>query len=141
HRADAIGLSALLVTTSKQMPLCIQALDRRGVHVPVLIGGAAINRAFGRRAGVLPDGRVYAPAVFYCKDVFEGAATLDALQDPQPREAVIAAARAEIAAERGLPGAQAPRLESSRRSTIEPVAPPTAPYWGARRVEASLRDV
>ena len=77
-QADAIGLSALLVSTSKQMPLCIQELDRRGVHLPVLIGGAAINRAFGRRAAVLPDGRVYEPAVFYCKDVFEGLDTMDA---------------------------------------------------------------
>src|SRR4051794_9126357 len=43
--ADAIGLSALLVSTSKQMPLCVQELDRRGMDIPVLIGGAAINRA------------------------------------------------------------------------------------------------
>ena len=48
--ADAIGLSALLVSTSKQMPLCVQELDRRGMTIPVLIGGAAINRRFGRRA-------------------------------------------------------------------------------------------
>src|SRR5437763_213455 len=48
--ADAIGLSALLVSTSKQMPLCVQELDKRGMEIPVLIGGAAINRRFGRRA-------------------------------------------------------------------------------------------
>ena len=47
--ADAIGLSALLVSTSKQMPLCVQDLDRRGLHIPVIVGGAAINRAYGRR--------------------------------------------------------------------------------------------
>ena len=34
--ADAIGLSALLVSTSKQMPLCVQELDRRGMKIPVL---------------------------------------------------------------------------------------------------------
>jgi cobalamin-dependent methionine synthase I len=48
--ADAIGLSALLVSTSKQMPLCVQELDKRDLKFPVLIGGAAINRRFGRRA-------------------------------------------------------------------------------------------
>ena len=32
--ADAIGLSALLVSTSKQMPLCVQELDRRGLKIP-----------------------------------------------------------------------------------------------------------
>ena len=49
NEADAIGLSALLVSTSKQMPTCVQELHQRGLEFPVLIGGAAINRDFGRR--------------------------------------------------------------------------------------------
>jgi 5-methyltetrahydrofolate--homocysteine methyltransferase len=47
--ATAIGLSALLVSTSKQMPLIVNELHRRGHQIPVLVGGAAINRRFGRR--------------------------------------------------------------------------------------------
>src|SRR5271169_537764 len=42
--ADAIGLSALLVSTSKQMPLCVKELHKRNLNFPVIIGGAAINR-------------------------------------------------------------------------------------------------
>ncbi len=34
HEADAIGLSALLVSTSKQMPACIQELHSRGLSYP-----------------------------------------------------------------------------------------------------------
>ena len=65
--ADAIGLSALLVSTSKQMPLIVNELARRGLAYPVLIGGAAINRRFGRRILFLEDtGEPYAPGVFYC---------------------------------------------------------------------------
>ena len=64
--ADAIGLSALLVSTSKQMPLCAQELHRRGLRYPLLVGGAAINPSFvraaargGRRGGrALPAGDV-----------------------------------------------------------------------------------
>ena len=52
HDADAIGLSALLVSTSKQMPACIGELHERGLEFPVLIGGAAINRDFGRRVAL-----------------------------------------------------------------------------------------
>src|SRR5690606_10139531 len=81
--ADAIGLSALLVSTSKQMPACVQELDRRGLNIPVLIGGAAINRRFGRRALFLDGDRPYSGGVFYCKDAFEGLTTVDALQDPE----------------------------------------------------------
>src|SRR5205814_6954202 len=50
HDATAIGLSALLVSTSKQMPMCIEELHTQGLRFPVLIGGAAINRDFGLRA-------------------------------------------------------------------------------------------
>ncbi|MDQ3675077.1 MAG: methionine synthase, partial [Gemmatimonadota bacterium] len=84
-QADAIGLSALLVSTSKQMPLCVQELDKRGLSVPVLIGGAAINRRFGRRALFVEGERAYDAGVFYCKDAFEGLETMDVLQDPNRR--------------------------------------------------------
>ncbi|HEX2692611.1 MAG TPA: methionine synthase [Gemmatimonadaceae bacterium] len=83
--ADAIGLSALLVSTSKQMPLCVQELDKRGMQIPVLIGGAAINRRFGRRALFVEGERPYDSGVFYCKDAFEGLETMDVLQDPEKR--------------------------------------------------------
>jgi 5-methyltetrahydrofolate--homocysteine methyltransferase len=142
-QADAIGLSALLVSTSKQMPLCIQELDRRNIHLPVLIGGAAINRAFGRRAAILPDGRIYEPAVFYCKDVFEGLSTMDQLTDAQQTPALVQQVRAEIEAERDhkepppvirvtpRPGA-GPRRDN-------PVPVPS--LWGAGQVSADLREV
>ena len=86
EKADAIGLSALLVSTSKQMPACVQELHERGLEFPVLIGGAAINRDFGRRI-LYPDGKedddVYEPGVFYCKDAFVGLDTMDELIDAE----------------------------------------------------------
>ena len=78
--ADAIGLSALLVSTSKQMPICVQEQDARGLEFPVVVGGAAINRDFGKRIAMLDDGsRVFAPGLFYAKDAFEGLDIMDKL--------------------------------------------------------------
>ena len=86
NEADAIGLSALLVSTSKQMPTCVQELHERGLEFPVLIGGAAINRDFGRRI-LYPKGKesdeIYEPGVYYCKDAFAGLATVDQLIDSE----------------------------------------------------------
>src|SRR4029077_18877861 len=98
-KADAIGLSALLVSTSKQMPLIVQELDKRGLHIPVLIGGAAINRKFGRRILFIDSERQhpYAPGVFYCKDAFEGLESIDQLQNPDQRAGFIARIQAEAA--------------------------------------------
>jgi 5-methyltetrahydrofolate--homocysteine methyltransferase len=87
--ADAIGLSALLVSTSKQMPLIVNELDRRGLAIPVLIGGAAINPRFGKRILLTEQDHYYEPGVFYCKDAFEGLETMDALMNPEKRRELI----------------------------------------------------
>jgi len=78
EKPDAVGLSALLVTTSKQMRLCVEEFDRQGINVPVLIGGAAVNREFAERIALLDD-RVYSGGVFYAKDAFDASKMLDNL--------------------------------------------------------------
>ena len=89
--ADAIGLSALLVSTSKQMPLCVQELHSRGLNYPVLVGGAAINPSFVRMASYADqeNGVLYPSGVFYCKDAFEGLSTIDTLMDAGKRESFV----------------------------------------------------
>ncbi len=79
--ADAIGLSALLVSTSKQMPAAVRELHRRGLRFPVLCGGAAINPSFIRSAAFVDDDgeRLYEPGVWYCRDAFEGLSVVEAL--------------------------------------------------------------
>ncbi|HEX8726846.1 MAG TPA: methionine synthase [Gemmatimonadaceae bacterium] len=141
-RADAIGLSALLVSTSKQMPLCVQELDKRGLRIPVLIGGAAINRRFGRRAMFVEGERAYEPGVFYCKDAFEGLETMDALQDPDRRAAVTARllddARRDVFLHSAVGKDAAAGTADERRSGVRADHPvPAAPFYGAR----TLRDI
>ena len=102
RNATAIGLSALLVSTSKQMPLCIEELfERKLLDFPVLIGGAAINRDFGLRA-LYPKGKaaddIYEPGVFYCKDAFEGLHKMDQLIDEEGRAKLVAKVREDAAA-------------------------------------------
>lgn len=137
HNADAIGLSALLVSTSKQMPLIVNELARRGLSFPVLIGGAAINRAFGRRVLFLEDtGEPYAPGVYYCKDAFEGLEVMDQLSTAEKREAllerIVEEAYQELGKERP---ARRDRLAPGQRSTVKPAPDiPTPPFWGTRAV-------
>ncbi len=145
--ATAIGLSALLVSTSKQMPLCVAELHAQGLEFPVLVGGAAINRDFGRRLlyprGVDSD-EVYAPGVFFCKDAFEGLAKMDQLVEPEARERLVVQIRdeARVLRERGPEPAPARTDDSSVRSAARTDVPvPVPPYWGAREVEVDLEDV
>lgn len=149
HRATAIGLSALLVSTSKQMPACVQELHERGLEFPVLIGGAAINRNFGLRI-LYPNGtesdEVYEPGVFYCKDAFEGLAKMDQLIDAQAREALIAKTREAARKLREQPAAEPddapPTTDASVRSAASTEnAIPVPPFWGAREVEVDMDAV
>jgi 5-methyltetrahydrofolate--homocysteine methyltransferase len=148
HDATAIGLSALLVSTSKQMPACVAELHERGLGFPVLIGGAAINRDFGRRT-LYPKGRdsdeVYAPGVFYCKDAFAGLAVMDQLIDAPARAALVDKARAEAAALRARverPDDAPPETDDSVRSSARTDVPiPQPPFWGVREVEVDLDAV
>ena len=148
NEADAIGLSALLVSTSKQMPACIQELHRRELEFPVLIGGAAINRDFGRRA-LYPDGResdaVYGPGVFYCKDAFAGLDTVDSLVDEEARASLVAKIRDEAKTLREKPVVvddSPPTTDDSVRSAVATDAPiPDVPQWGVQDVDIDLDEV
>jgi 5-methyltetrahydrofolate--homocysteine methyltransferase len=140
--ADAIGLSALLVSTSKQMPLCVKELDKRGMNIPVMIGGAAINRRFGRRALFVEDERAYDAGVFYCKDAFEGLETMDILQDPKQRNAFVeknlTAARDDVFLRTTVGKDIAVGDEAGARSDVAANnRVPSPPFWGTR----VLRDI
>jgi 5-methyltetrahydrofolate--homocysteine methyltransferase len=142
--ADAIGLSALLVSTSKQMPLCVQELDKRGLNVPVIIGGAAINRAFGYRALFVDGERPYAPGVFYCKDAFEGLESMDKLTDEARRDGFVETVQAAATESLKRPVAAAPNFDdaSVRSATRLDVDIPVPPFWGWRTVtEIPLNEV
>jgi len=147
HDATAIGLSALLVSTSKQMPACIQELHQRGLEYPVLIGGAAINNAFGLRA-LFPNGResdeVYEPGVFYCKDAFDGLAKMDQIVEPEARRELVVKTRDAAVKLREKPPEPAglPTDDTSARSPARVDVPvPVPPFWGAREIDVPLDEV
>ncbi|MEA2146894.1 MAG: 5-methyltetrahydrofolate--homocysteine methyltransferase, partial [Solirubrobacteraceae bacterium] len=149
HEATAIGLSALLVSTSKQMPAAVQELHARGLPFPVLVGGAAINRNFGLRI-LYPNGKdsqdLYEPGVFYCKDAFEGLAKMDQLVDADARERLLAdtqaaAKRLREAPERVDEGAP-PVTDASVRAPVSTDNPvPEPPFWGVREIDIEMDEV
>lgn len=150
--ADAIGLSALLVSTSKQMPLCVQELHRRGLSFPLLVGGAAINRQYGQRIMFVDEEEPYEPGVFYCKDAFEGLETMEKLSDPTIRADFVHQVKAEAAdaLKRKLHGrvaladlGKASQAAEQQRSAVRTDVPvPTPPFWGTQVVtRIKLQDV
>lgn len=77
-KADAIGMSGLLVKSTLIMRENLEELNERGLSdIPVLLGGAALTRSYVER-----DLReVYEGRLFYGKDAFEGLRVMDRLGD------------------------------------------------------------
>jgi 5-methyltetrahydrofolate--homocysteine methyltransferase len=134
HDADVIGMSGLLVKSTVIMKENLEEMNDRGVGArwPVLLGGAALTRAF-----VEEDlAALYSGEVRYARDAFEGLRLMDAF----------------MGVKRGEPGAQLPPLRARRvarrdgavgrapvdlpeRSDVATDNPvPTPPFWGSRVV-------
>ncbi|MGN6330557.1 MAG: methionine synthase [Motilibacteraceae bacterium] len=136
HRADAVGMSGLLVKSTVIMKENLEEMNSRGVSSrwPVILGGAALTRAY-----VENDlAELYEGEVRYARDAFEGLRLMDAI----------------VAVKRGVPGAELPALrprrvrqtasvtvsddpsENTRRSDVATDNPvPTPPFWGTRVVK------
>ncbi len=144
--ATAIGLSALLVSTSKQMPLAVKELHHAGHHFPVMIGGAAINRPYAHRSLFVEEDIAYEAGVFYAKDAFEGLSLMDRIIVPSEREKLVGdtidAARRTLnkpSRESFIAPADA---SDTQRSATPLVDPPVAPFFGVKEMDGlSLADV
>ncbi len=149
HDATAIGLSALLVSTSKQMPLCVQELHAQGLEYPVLIGGAAINRDFGLRALYPARPGVRRRPVRPGRLLLQGRVRGSGRDGPARRRArrrasLVAKIHADAATQRakGPEPEELPTDDDSVRSparTDNPV--PEPPFWGVREIPVDMDEL
>jgi 5-methyltetrahydrofolate--homocysteine methyltransferase len=127
--ADAIGMSGLLVKSTQVMRDNLAELDARGLsRFPVLLGGAALTRAFVEDT---LNGE-YRGEVRYARDAFEGLALMEEVVSGSLREP-----RSRVVADRTAQRAPADG-ERSDVARGEPV--PTAPFWGSRKVSGIALD-
>ncbi len=130
HRADAVGMSGLLVKSTVVMKENLEEMNSRGVaaDLPVLLGGAALTRAYVE--GDLAE--VYRGEVRYARDAFEGLRLMDAIMQVKRGERdALPAPRAR----RVRPVAAAPEPDAvpAGRSDVDPDATvPVPPFWGTR---------
>ena len=144
--ATAIGLSALLVSTSKQMPLCVKELHHKGLHFPVIIGGAAINRPYAHRTLFVDEETPYESGVFYAKDAFEGLSLMDRIVNDDDRKRLVIEtinnARKAMAAPARQSFSAPAGSAAIEGKTVREAEPPTPPFWGVREMDGfTLKDI
>jgi len=132
--ADAIGMSGLLVKSTVIMKENLEELTNRGLAEkwPVVLGGAALTRAFVEQdlAAMFPG------EVRYARDAFEGLRLMDSI----------------MAVKRGVPGAELPALrerkvplrpkkdeekviDTKRSDVAIDINIPSAPFFGSRIIK------
>jgi 5-methyltetrahydrofolate--homocysteine methyltransferase len=148
-KADAIGLSGLLVKSTVVMRDNLIVLNERGLAPPVILGGAALNRRY-----VENDLRpLYQGGLYYAKDAFAGLELMRRICERGGADLVGAAVAADrtSADETAKAGADTERIrpvvkvgpgESTSveqvpaRSAVSTSVPiPEPPFWGRRVIE------
>jgi 5-methyltetrahydrofolate--homocysteine methyltransferase len=85
HKADAIGMSALLVQTSNHMITVSKMLEDQGLDLPLLIGGAPVSdrhAAYVALAGKA-DVEQMRGNVFYCRTAMDGVNIMNQIKNGQ----------------------------------------------------------
>ena len=125
-------MSGLLVKSTVIMRENLEEMNRRGVETPVILGGAALTRAY-----VEDDLRsVYEGPLYYAKDAFDGLETMERIVAgaPAPERVDYSGKRAEIAAARER-GRAAAAAEAKSAAAAAAVATATAVVETRRRPE------
>ena len=136
-QTDAVGLSALLVSTSKQMQYLVEHFRQNNITIPILCGGAAINSSYINR--VAKEGGIYEPGVFYCKTAFDGLRVMNNLMSNE-KEKFISEWREKLVSWNETKVLKVPL--SDYRKAITPVQPPVSPHINQRiRLEPNNIDL
>lgn len=145
HQADAIGMSGLLVKSTAVMKENLEILKSKGIDVPVLLGGAALNREFIDDF-CIPN---YNGAIFYCKDAFDGVESMKRIEKGGILDTDLGGNKNDVQARREKRLAKKKAIQESVNIKYEDVilpnrdvVRPIPPFWGRRVFDAqSVKEI
>jgi 5-methyltetrahydrofolate--homocysteine methyltransferase len=136
HKADAIGMSGLLVKSTNVMKENLEAMQKMGINIPVILGGAALTDAF------VEDfcRPIYEGPIFYCKDAFEGIEAMSRIEAKNfntdfGRKVLENAVSKATKETKEMPSFEAIKMPS-RDLKI-----PTPPFWGRRVLKTDVKEL
>ena len=131
NKADCIGLSALLVSTSKQMKLIIEELNNKNLDIPVIVGGASINSRYAKEISYIKT-KKYPGGVFYAKNAFDGLNFVKILTSDEKKELM---EKYKIQKETTQDIKDSSNLNTNKSKIIASKNVPKPPFWGTRIIE------
>jgi 5-methyltetrahydrofolate--homocysteine methyltransferase len=143
HRADAIGMSGLLVKSTVVMRENLEEMTREGLDIPVLLGGAALTRKYVEEDCLAAYG---AGRVAYARDAFDGLDLMDKVvnksfdelvqKNQAKRESRPSNTKRTLGqAAKPLRPVDADEVRLRRAELAREYAVPVPPFWGPRVIE------
>ncbi|MBN1479691.1 methionine synthase [candidate division KSB1 bacterium] len=123
--ADALGMSGLLVKSTVVMKENLEVMRQRGVHIPVLLGGAALTRSYVKDVCA----KIMHSPVIYCADAFEGLNMMSLIKDNKLADYL----KIETVKKPRLPATKPSTTVSFPELTFEHNIP-NPPFWGTKVV-------
>jgi 5-methyltetrahydrofolate--homocysteine methyltransferase len=135
-KADAVGMSGLLVKSVAVMKENLEEMNARGINIPVLLGGAALTRDYAED----DLANLYGGPLLYCRDAFDGLHMMDkiaggAVGTVVEEQRTRTKRRKELRANAVKPSI-ADAANVPQVSQENPV--PCPPFWGRRVVKENL---
>ena len=150
HHAHAIGMSGLLVKSTVVMRENLEEMSRRGLDIPVVLGGAALTRNYVEDDCV----RSYACGrVAYARDAFDGLHLMDrvtgngfddylaAIQAKRVGKARNTSRTLGQADARAFQPVDVLAVQARRHRLTRNVPVVQPPFWGARVIEAAPKAI
>ena len=129
HKADAIGMSGLLVKSTAVMKENLEELKNQGIDVPVLLGGAALTKGF------INDfcRPIYDGPIFYCRDAFDGVVSMQRIEKGESENCLLAADSLD---EDGYESKEKEKFNPEIHTPIMPKSKKLhiPPFWGRKEL-------
>ena len=132
---SAFGMSGLLVKSTQVMKENLETMQKEGIKIPVLLGGAALTRSF------IDDfcRPIYDGPIFYCKDAFDGVTAMSRIEagnfdtdlHAKDGEEKVVKEKKEIII---------PPFEDIKMPSRD-VQVPIPPFWGRREIKLTQTQI
>ena len=136
YNADAIGMSGLLVKSTNVMKENLEAMQKMGINIPVILGGAALTDNFVEEfCRPIYDGPIY-----YCKDAFEGITAMSRIE-AKNYDTSFSRVVLENSVNRATKEAKEIPPFHELKMPSRDIAIPTPPFWGRRVLKTNVKEL
>ncbi len=136
HNADAIGMSGLLVKSTNVMKENLEAMQKMGIKIPVILGGAALTDNFVEEfCRPIYDGPIY-----YCKDAFEGITAMSRIE-AKNYDTSFSRVVLENSVNRATKEAKPMPPFHELKMPSRELKIPTPPFWGRRVLKTDVKEL